>query len=102
MLGLSPKVAAERLRQDFHLDAPTDNRPDPTARAKASQRRDENERFNKRWGFLCDVVHEADAELPRYDRETAWDNPRFVAVLRARAREEEQLNQMWETKYGST
>ena len=54
------------------------------------------------WGFLCDVVHEADAELPRYDRETAWDNPRFVAVLKARARADEQLNQMWETKYGST
>ena len=72
--------AAERLRQDFHLDTPTSSRPDPTTKVKARQRRDENERFNKRWGFLCDVVHEADAELPRYDRETAWDNPRDTAI----------------------
>ena len=102
MLGVTAKDAAERLRQDFHLDTPTTSRPDPTTKAKAKQRRGENERFNRRWGFLCDVVHEADAELPQYDRGTAWDNPRFVAVLKARARADEQLNQMWETKYGST
>ena len=101
MLGVTPKDAAERLRHDFHLDTPTSSRPDPTTKAKARQRRDENERFNKRWGFLCDVVHEADAELPRYNPETAWDNPRFVAVLKARARADEQLNQMWETRYGT-
>lgn len=97
MLGITQKEAAERLRADFHLGTPTTSRPDPTTRAKAKQRRDAREQFNKRWGFLCDVVHEADAELPSYDKETAWDTPRFVAVLKARALADEQLNLMWET-----
>jgi hypothetical protein len=51
MLGVTAKDAAERLRQDFHLDTPTSRRPDPTTKVKAKQRRYENERFNKRWGF---------------------------------------------------
>lgn len=97
MLGITPMEAAERIRADFHLDTPTSSRPNPTTKVKAKQRRDENERFNKKWGFLCDVVREADAELPRYDRETAWDNPRFVAVLKARTLADEQLHLMWET-----
>ena len=102
MLGITPKEAAERIRADFHLDTPTTSRPDPTTMAKAKQRRDAKERFNKRWGFLSDVIHEANAELPRYDPETAWDNPRFVAVLKACARADMQLNLMWETMKNGT
>ena len=94
ILGLTPKEAAERIRSDYHLDQPISSRPDPTTKIKAKQRRDEDERFNTRWGYLCDVLHEADAELPRYDQETAWDNPRFVAVLKARSLADEQLNVM--------
>ena len=97
IFSLTPKAAAERLRQDFHLDQPISDRPDPTATAKAKQRRDERESERKRWGFLCDVVRQADAELRRFNPETAWDNPRFVAVLKAMARADEQLNIMWET-----
>ncbi|MBR3237223.1 MAG: hypothetical protein IKF99_02145 [Oscillospiraceae bacterium] len=94
ILSLSPKEAAERLRADFHLDQPISNRPDPATTAEAKQRRDAHDRFNKQWGFLCDVLHEADAELPRYDKETAWDTPRFVAVLKARTLADERLNVM--------
>ena len=102
VLGLSAKDAAERLLRDFRLAQPTTDRPDPAARQRARQRREQRERLDREWGFLCDVVREADAELPRYDRETAWDNPRFVAVLKARARAGERLNQMWETMRNGT
>lgn len=96
MLGVTAKDAAERLRQDFHLDTPTSSRPDPTTKVKAKQRREQRDVERRRWSFLCNVVHQADEELTRYSQETAWDNPRFVAVLRARARADEQLNIMWE------
>ena len=36
ILGLTPKEAAERLRSDFHLDQPINNRPDPATTAKAT------------------------------------------------------------------
>lgn len=101
VLGLAPVEAADRLRQDFHLDQPAGRRPDPAAKDRAQQRRDARASFNRRWGELCDVVHEADTELPRYEQENAWDNPRFVAVLMARARADEQLNTMRENGYGS-
>ena len=101
ILGLTPKEAAERLRSDFHLDQPISNRPDPTTTAKARERRDERDRFNKRWSFLCRAVHEADAELAGFDKDTAWDNPRFRAVLEARCRADELLNLLWETKHGA-
>lgn len=99
MLGITTKEASERLRADFHLDTPTNNRPDPITKAKAKQRQDANEQFNKRWGFLCDVIHEADAELLKLDkdREKAFDNPQFVAVLNAISRADQQLNLMWES-----
>ena len=101
MLELSPKEAAERLRADFRLDEPTTNRPDSATRAKAKKRRDEKEAFNRRWGFLCSVVAEANPELTRYDRDTAWDNPRFVAILKARSIADDRLNYMWENGYGT-
>ena len=96
MLGLTPKQAAERIRTDFHLDTPTSSRPDPTTKVKTQQRQEQRDVERRRWSFLCNVVHQADEELTRYSQETAWDNPRFVAVLRARARADEQLNIMWE------
>lgn len=104
MLGLPPKAAAERIRTDFHLDIPTSNRPDPTTKAKAQQRRDEHDRFNRNWGFLCDAWHEANNELHRHDRdgEAAWDDPRFVRALKARSRADDLLNMFWEERKHGT
>lgn len=97
MLGVTPREAAERLRHDFHLDAPTTNRPDPTASAKVQQRRDERNKERRRWGFLCEVARQADAELRRFDRETAWDSPRFVSLLKAMALTNDALDNLWGT-----
>ena len=96
MLGVDAKVAAEQIRRDFHLDQPTTSRPDPSTKARAKQRRDDREALNRLWDFLCSVIHEANKELPRYDPEAAWNNPRFVSVLEARTRADMMLNQLWE------
>lgn len=98
MLGVTHKEAAERIRHDFHLDAPTTNRPDPTASAKVQQRRDERDKERRRWGYLCDVVREADTELRRFDMQSAWDNPRFVQLLKAMAIANDMLDYLWETE----
>ena len=92
IFGMGQLEAAERLREDFHLDQPIDDRPMPTA---ARQRRDQREQQRGKWIFLCDVVHEADALLTTFPAETAWNNPVFRAVLMARARADEQLDMMW-------
>lgn len=104
VLGLSMIDAAKQLAHDFGI-AEINDRPDPAMIEKRKQQRQrERDRreaakrdFNRRWGRLCDIVREADQELRRFtDPETAWENPRFVAVLTARTRANEQLDLMWE------
>lgn len=94
MLGLPMKEAAERLRKDFHLDTPTDDRPDPSTKFRAKQRQEAKAAFNKRWGYLCDVVREADARLAQYTPETA--DTTFDVILAARCKADQELNLMWE------
>lgn len=93
MLGISPLEAAKRLQRDFHLDKPIDNRPSPEAKIRA-QRRDANAEFNRKWGKLCDVVHEADERLARYTPETI--DAEFDMILAARCRASQRLDLMWE------
>lgn len=99
MLGLSEMEAAERIRQDFHLDTPIDNRPDPLTKVKAQKRRDAKAEFNRRWGYLCDVVHEADAKLAQYTPDTI--DSEFDLLLGVRCKADQELNLMWEdVKHG--
>lgn len=104
MMGLSMLDAAKCLAHDFKI-AGIDGHPNPALiEQRKKERQRERERreaakceYNRRWGQLCDIVREADQELRRFsDPETAWKNPRFVAVLTARTRASEQLDQMWE------
>lgn len=94
ILGLTPREAAERLRQDFHLDKPVTTRPDPSTTAKRKRQREEREARGKRWGFLCDVVREADDRLKQFTPETI--TPEFDAILAARCRADTELNILWE------
>ena len=101
MLGLRPKSAARLLYKDFNLNQPVDNRPDPSSKLKAKQKRDAKAAFNKRWNYLCDVVREADARLATYTPETI--DAEFDLLLAARAKADTELDLMWEsTKYGRT
>lgn len=94
LLGLSMKEAAERLRQDFHLDAPVSIRPDPVASAKAKAREDECAARGRRWNFLCEVVREADAKLATFTPATI--TPDFDRILAARVRANHELDELWE------
>ena len=96
ILGMTQLEAAERLREDFHLDRPVDDRPAPEAVAAAKQHKDKREQERRKWSFLCDVVHEADMVLAQYNLTDAWEQPRFRTVLAARCRANEQLDIMWE------
>ena len=101
MLGLRPKSAARLLYKDFNLNQPVDNRPDPSSKLKAKQKRDAKAAFNKRWNYLCDVVREADARLATYTPETI--DAEFDLLHAARAKADTELDLMWEnTKYGRT
>lgn len=98
MLGITDIEAAERIKADFHLDQPVDRRPDPSTMARRRRKRDEEaERkaaINKRWGYLCDVVHEADARLSTYTPETI--DAEFDVILSARCKADLELNLLWE------
>lgn len=94
LLGLSMKDAAERLRQDFHLDAPVKARPDPVAKAKAKALQDEREACGRRWNFLCEVVREADAKLATFTPDKI--TPEFDRILAARVRANHELDELWE------
>lgn len=93
LLGMTPKEAAEQLRKDFHLDQPVDHRPSPETVKRRREVKDERQRFNKRWSFLCDVVHEADAILEKYTPETI--DAQFDKVLRLRSMADLELEILW-------
>ena len=94
ILGLTPREAAERLRQDFHLDKPVTTRPDPSTTAKRKRQQEEREARRKRWGLLCDVCREADDRLRQFTPETI--TPEFDAILAARCKADTELNILWE------
>lgn len=94
MLGITPKQAAWRLYRDFHLSQPVDSRPAPETALKAKQKRDEQAEKEKRYGYLCDVVREADARLEKFTAET--ENTEFWFLLEARSKADLELNLLWE------
>lgn len=94
MLGITDMEAAERIRQDFHLDQPIDGRPDPSTKVRAKRKRDAKAEFDKRWAYLCDIVHEAEARLAKYTPETI--DAEFDVILGAMCKANQELDLMWE------
>jgi len=90
IFGLSMGEAARKVCDDFHLDGNTLNAQKP--QEKPPKRPD----GRAAWGFLCDVVHEADTRLEDFSRESAWENPDFRKILEARTDADTELNQLWE------
>ena len=159
MFGLAPDAAIEKLKTDFRLDLPTEQRKkrfDPRQKAIKAVKQAERERvkaweavrdfvgktespecqelmrlandadawlrfkefelkqledgyrpkqgkvysdadkaFNARWGYLCDVVREAEQRLSEYTPESAGTE--FDLVLAAMCRANEELDVMQET-----
>lgn len=94
MLGIPLVDAAKRIKKDFHLDKPVDRRPSPSTKLRAKKRRDAKANFDRWWGNLCDVVHEADERLAEYTPETI--DAEFDLILAARCRANQRLDVMWE------
>lgn len=94
IFGLSMIDAARKINTDFALglnaDAPPEDRPRVN---RAEERRRALEVERRRWGFLCDVVREADERLQTMGK--GWDDPMFSTVLAARARADLELELMW-------
>ena len=94
MLKLKPKLAAWLLYKDFHLNQPVDRRPNPETKRRAQQQRDAKAEFDRRWSYLCDVVHEAKAKLATYTPETI--DAEFDMLLSVMAKADTELDLMWE------
>ncbi len=94
VLGMSAIDAAKQVNADFALGL-NFGKPPPVrvGPSPAEIRQAQKEANNRRWIFLCDVAREAEAELRRTaDPAKSWDDPRFVAVLRAKCQADEQLD----------
>lgn len=96
LFGLSMLDAAKKLNRDFHLHIDIDAPENPTAISEAIKRLQEaqyrRDEYNRRWSFLCDVIHEADERLSRFPAENStWDNPDFLNMLKARTIADQSL-----------
>lgn len=94
MLGVSKKEAAEQIRKDFRLDQPVDRRPNPATKIKRKKLEAARGAFDGRWGYLCEVVREADEKLAKYTPETI--DAYFDLLLGARCKANDELDLMWE------
>lgn len=92
IFGIPIQDAAERLQKDFGVGVELDK--SSRARAKAQQRARERaaEAERKRYIRLCDRERNSREALMAFDKETAWDNPRFRALLQSFARTQDTLN----------
>lgn len=96
LFGIQPIEAARKINSDFHLGLDEDSPQVPLGPSKAEIRRERLEAERQEWGALCEVVQQADKRLATFSAESAWDDPRFVAVLQARSRANNELDNIWE------
>ena len=92
IFGISPTDAAKKLQGDFGIGVEVDYAS--IARAKAQQRAREmaREAERRRYIKLCNYERNSREVLMGFDRETAWDNTRFRALLRSFALAQDELN----------
>lgn len=92
ILGVTLKEAAIKLQRDFGINCEVD-RVD-IARLRAQQRAKEmaKEAENRRYDKLCRWERNNREALTAFDKDTAWDNPKFVQLLRVFAKAQDELN----------
>lgn len=92
IFGISTQEAAKRLQGDFGVGVEINTAS--IAKAKAMQRERERKRAAeiRKYDYLCKVERNNREALKAFDLETAWDNPKFVALLRAFAKAQDTLN----------
>lgn len=92
IFGITIMDAAKRLQKDFGVNCEADKVD--ISRLKAQQRAKELaiQAANRKYDYLCKVERNNREALKAFDMETAWDNPKFVAMLRAFAEAQDKLN----------
>lgn len=99
LLEVSYYDAARQLQKDFNLSDDVERRQPPSTKVQAKPKRDEQKEFNRRWAYLCDIVHEATDKLKQYTPESSEkDYDKFITLLGARSMADEELNYMWEVE----
>lgn len=92
ILGVTLKEAAIRLQHDFGINCEVDKVD--VARLRAQQRAKElaKEAENRRYDKLCKWERNSREALMAFDKDTAWDDPKFVQLLRVFAKAQDELN----------
>jgi len=92
IFGLSMSDAAAKVCADFGLNL-ADRAAPRVGPTKQQLRAEKLARERKRWGFLCEVVREADALLAAVSPDAIPAD--FDRVLEARNRADLELEQLW-------
>ena len=92
IFGVSMLDAAKQLQKDFGVGTEIDRAG--VAKAKALQRAREAAKAaeNRRYDQLCKWERNSREALMAFDKDTAWDNPKFVQLLRVFAKAQDALN----------
>lgn len=103
ILGISYHEAALQLQKDFNLDEPDGYRRKPHTDQKPKRTvYDERNETDKRWRYLCELLHEADLRLKQYTPKSSEnDYDKFVTLLGARCKINDELDYLWEVVYPS-
>ena len=96
VFNLSMWDAAAKLNADFglhiNMDAPTDHVEVSTVQKQREAEQARHAELIHQWGFMCDVIHQADDLLSRFPADdTTWNNPKFLNALKAKAVAEERI-----------
>ena len=94
ILGIPLMEAAKRIQADFGINCEVDNANLSQIRAKQRAKELEKRAQEKHYDYLCKVERNNWAALQAFDPETAWDNPKFVSLLKAFSRAQDELNAM--------
>lgn len=97
LFGVTPSEAAQKIAEDFRLNAgETDRKALTIQKSRAALRRELEEWARKRWAFLCDVEDEAQRVLASFPAsDESWENPRFLRALQSLGRVQIELETLW-------
>lgn len=92
IFSLSIKDAAKKLQTDFGIVSSGGKIDIYKLKAQQRERERAKEAKRRRYIRLCDIERNSREALNAFDKDTAWDNPRFRALLRAFVCAQDELN----------
>lgn len=92
IFGESVLYAAMRLQHDFGIVVSGKKVDLPKLRAKQREKERTKEVERRRYIKLCNIERNNREALKTFDPDTAWDDKRFIALLRAFAQAQDELN----------